>query len=994
MRKFPLVSLATIAIGVAACAAGVEGPVGDGDHVGSSSEAMVGGVTPIGTGTPITILPTPTPTPAPAPTFIPIPTPAPAPTFIPIPNPVPIGTGVPPPPPPPPAPPDYSFGFSMPVPPSHTANDAINAFDARARAYVTAVACQPDNDVRTNANFPGESWSKAALVMLAYDGDCDLGGSARAMNGLCVTAGVETPADRYACVDARLATFNNGGRQLGTDSSDINRRGDLDAAIKDVVPILFLESAKIRPSTYSYLLAFLQGTDSGSYTPAFDEIHVDASTFESGFPGWLAGVVAGSLLIDYVGIPETENHRHMIQSTRYLVNELLFAKTNDPQYDNTKNGMKDFWLQRFASILRHDFQEYNSKPYSRYSLDAIENLAELTRDPQVAAGARAVLDFSAAKYVVSSSMLRRESPFRRRISEDTPDFFSADFTKAVDEESCRFGLYAGTTDLYPTTDSTPTGPRRIPNACWQVARQAIGSYRVPAMILDLAINKYRAPFLQTFMGGWNDMGGAPANVEIYDNEPQFVIAGGGVHVDSGMDVLVHLIGGATVTIKNKTTDDQGVAVPVVVMPNQVYPAGDTRTGTTRDQLVQIGDAGLCIAPGFACGLNPTVPAQLDPSLVTVVGAWKFVNYGSFYVMVLAYPGLVNGNDSFGFVEAVPAYKFASFGDFVAKVQAANGDGHHNMSKTSVPGFDGPAIHIQYTSALGGTIVADHVVYGDVGHYPVSQDRGLPLPQQDQTQWPLAAGLVSAQHDGDVKIANYDDVNWLYPCDLNLSTPGNPQRIGCDLYPATYMPPPPPPHSSLAWAHVIVPSSGSYLFPPNAIAAGYQGSLTEYVCRVMTNNQTRIGRVDRTGQCWTSMPAGSIFGNAVASTNEFDVLTYDPAGADDVPGWTPLVNGGTPANVYVEGTDAYGQNIEVCQASTSTGAVYPGMLTSAGCWSAVNGMMTRLSDYEVLTLYPLATSGGGSSGGGSSSGSGGGSSGGGGGSGSSSGGGGCHGVCPR
>src|SRR5262249_36779816 len=144
------------------------------------------------------------------------------------------------------------------------------------------------------------------------------------------------------------------------------------------------------------------------------------------------------------------------------------------------------------------------------SLDAIQNLAELTQDPDVATAARAVLDFSAAKYAVSSSLLRRESPYRRRVSANTDDFFfhgapGQDTEATIDDQACRFALYAGTTDLYPTV----AGPNAstvslVPDSCLYVTRQAAGTYRVPPMILELAMNKAQEPYLQTFSGGFND----------------------------------------------------------------------------------------------------------------------------------------------------------------------------------------------------------------------------------------------------------------------------------------------------------------------------------------------------------------------------------------------------------------------------------------------------------------------------------------------------------
>src|SRR5262245_15484367 len=45
-------------------------------------------------------------------------------------------------------------------------------------------------------------------------------------------------------------------------------------------------------------------------------------------------------------IPETENHLLMIESTRYLVNQILFERTADEKYNNVRNGLTS-WLLGF-----------------------------------------------------------------------------------------------------------------------------------------------------------------------------------------------------------------------------------------------------------------------------------------------------------------------------------------------------------------------------------------------------------------------------------------------------------------------------------------------------------------------------------------------------------------------------------------------------------------------------------------------------------------------
>jgi hypothetical protein len=146
-------------------------------------------------------------------------------------------------------------------------------------------------------------------------------------------------------------------------------------------------------------------------------------------------------------------------------------------------------MKRLQAILMHDFSEYNAKPYQRYSLDAIQNLAEFADDADLRTAAQIVLDFSSAKFAVSSSFLRRNSPFRRRAEHDVDGFLD---DAGLDEQTCRFLLFSGQLDALPTVTLNSGSYQLGPRNCNGVVRQAIGSYRVPAMILDLAMNKQRS----------------------------------------------------------------------------------------------------------------------------------------------------------------------------------------------------------------------------------------------------------------------------------------------------------------------------------------------------------------------------------------------------------------------------------------------------------------------------------------------------------------------
>jgi hypothetical protein len=83
----------------------------------------------------------------------------------------------------------------------------------------------------------------------------------------------------------------------------------------------------------------------------------------------------------YVSWPETENHLFMIETARYLTNQLLYQLTHDIRYDNRRNGngldppATVVWLlNALQGILQHDFIEYNARPYQDKIMEALLNL--------------------------------------------------------------------------------------------------------------------------------------------------------------------------------------------------------------------------------------------------------------------------------------------------------------------------------------------------------------------------------------------------------------------------------------------------------------------------------------------------------------------------------------------------------------------------------------------------------------------------------------------
>jgi len=417
----------------------------------------------------------------------------------------------------------------------NNALDAVETFDRRASKILRYAACRPEEPNNGyigvfNTNFgwnPGatggtgffglESWGRDALAKLAYTGDCP----------------TTTAADRYRKVDAALSQISiPSDLQLGTTVDrtsyagfTFERHGELDTGLKELIPIVYMYKEKI-PVSYGHLLTVLtqavarNGPIIGS-PPVFIMDIGD---------------------IGHATLPETENHTLLELSEQYLVNQLFNRESANTcsnlqpgktapiclvvAFDNSQ--VHDYLMRLLRGILTSDFFEYNSKPYQHYALYAMENLADFAADADVATAAQMVLDFTAAKFAISSSLVRRSSPYRRRGSHDGNLFTGSE----ADEQLCRFYLFSGQLQAIYKNDAYSAG-----SGCISAVRDAVGTYHIPYAILEIAITK-SVPYFQTISGGpsyYGSMfghdanGGAPVPgpTEVYDNEESFLIAAGG-----------------------------------------------------------------------------------------------------------------------------------------------------------------------------------------------------------------------------------------------------------------------------------------------------------------------------------------------------------------------------------------------------------------------------------------------------------------------------------
>ena len=388
-------------------------------------------------------------------------------------------------------------------------------------------------------------------------------------------------------------------------------------------------------------------------------------------------------LVQNANIPETENHRLMIESTRYLKNELIRQQlVNEGDSDRLKilasaqQDVHGWLLQRLQSLLTDDFSEYNARPYQRESIGAIMNLYDFAPDADIHNGALLVLEYAFTRFAVGSNQGRRLVPFRRHM-EDVSEFIETNtrvlYTAAEADHQEALGLlYTGQTQQLPlqtvvpyagmNAAAGPNGPAPTSNRfaptvlTGEAAFGAFSWYQPSELVLDIAINK-TTPYFQRFRH---------AGIEAYSSGAGFLLSAGGLV--TGYASNVDGFGDA---------NDRGAAVPTVLML-----ASNTDKERLWDFVLIRGlrerisgalngpqytyDYNTCLTRGFACGLNLYVPADVEACLThppTREAYWSFFDsktcgdYGSgpaVYAVIYRKPCLLaTANcDTFGFIEAI------------------------------------------------------------------------------------------------------------------------------------------------------------------------------------------------------------------------------------------------------------------------------------------------------------------------------------------------------
>jgi hypothetical protein len=467
------------------------------------------------------------------------------------------------------------------------------------------------------------------------------------------------------------------------------------------------------------------------------------------------------IFVGPIPFPETENHVWSTEIARYLTNNILYDSKPDDEFDNDKNGMTQLILGGLQQFLVNDFYELNARPYAAITYNALEALANYAAvgtnciEPptvttiqssrcDVRRAARSTLDFLNARFALSSSEFRRAAPFRRR-----PEFKSYPrlLTNGGDDMSWRLWAYTAGSDFQREERNS----LMMETADGYILSAVLGNYRPPLLVTDLMRSPgYPADLdVQRFRSRARDS----QTAEVYYRGPDYLISAGGRYDPRYDDAK-----GLASLYWSFSTDESAWALPTTLMP--------LRQGDDIRDFIRIQGStdperrnNLCVGPGFACGMNPIVPAGLPEQCQRKVGNWTFIDFTlntpgcpfgySYYTAVYSKSCISSeckdaaGDPkpgSFGFVEVT---SWRTFDDYIDQVIALNPD-DFEFDKVNV--YRSPNNrHISFVFN-GDKEKWDIVGYGDFS--------GTVAPERRFERWPVAEGpLMSSPRRGCVFVDN-------------------------------------------------------------------------------------------------------------------------------------------------------------------------------------------------------------------------------------------------
>ena len=290
-------------------------------------------------------------------------------------------------------------------------------------------------------------------------------------------------------------------------------------------------------------------------------------------------------------VPDTENHILMTEGSRYLKNQWLrdYEGETDPIYDNQTNGVEDFLYDYIDELIGAGLFEFNSMPYSGYTITALLNLEGFASE-RLSAKARELLDTIMYKFAIGSLDMRRCVPFRRQPEKAGTTTFEEDDTSIIAR------VWANIDE--PGFDILPIASR-----LHQAFYASVMPYRVPDRTMALIKTKDFPYFVQ--------LGRGPlASPEIFSVGSGYLLSAGGVSREATSSIVAR----PTTLI---LSDDETDYTNCFHMPGRGDYTTWNNTGVYRN---------------FACGNAPVVvPEQAIPT--ACYADWCVYEFDSLLIAV-------------------------------------------------------------------------------------------------------------------------------------------------------------------------------------------------------------------------------------------------------------------------------------------------------------------------------------------------------------------------
>jgi hypothetical protein len=406
-------------------------------------------------------------------------------------------------------------------------------------------------------------------------------------------------------------------------------------------------------------------------------------------------------------------------------------------------------MHKFQEVLKTDFIEYNSRPYKAYTLKSMLNLVDFAADPDLQLGARALLDYDAAKFAFGNDQGRHLPPYRRHRHAVLAHIYEGDGpfappTKASPKPSAFFYCCEDTDFMIPSmmffTAQTQqikgdiaNNPGLPTNFASPMLVNATSTYVPENLILDMAISPPADGVQQIHNAG----------LETYSRGPGYLITAGGISSGPAYSSVMG-IGGKE--------DDSGAGVETTLLLTDVLQTWTVdlihfRGPSLPTLEVDTFDNNTCIWKTFACGTSLFIPDNVAKGtgncLTRPAGAptqWYFMDTAAcsalgggqhLYIVIFRADcpsGFACGfKNNYGFFELYRPKPGDNFADFQKRIVGQNPITVLTMAVGGYLPSPGQASLPNYFPMLGGVYHSangDTITFDAMGNQADSNDTGI------------------------------------------------------------------------------------------------------------------------------------------------------------------------------------------------------------------------------------------------------------------------------